>query len=427
MDSTPPPGDGAEPVPGPDGGAERAPTPDDGAGSVLTPDVDPTARATPVDRRAPTPDLERTGDALLSARTRSAGVTTLTVLALLYTLYFARPFLLPIVVALLLNFLFSPVVRALARFKVRPPLGAGLVILGLLGTVGFVGYELSGPVESWAASAPQTLATAQGKLRELLRPLERASRTAEQVQSAAGAGEGAERAQEVVVRGESIISRVFGTTQKFVAAALEVVILLYFLLASGDLFLQKLIKVLPTLHDKRKAVEIARRTEASISTYLLTTAAITIAEGLVVAGVLWMLGMPSPLLWGAMVMVLEFIPFLGALVMTVVLTLAALTVYPTVGQALLVPGAFLAINLVQGNLVSPMLMGHKLALHPVALLVGLAFWFWMWGIAGAFIAVPLLATFKIFCDHIESLAAVGEFLGMRDTGERRATVRGVEV
>ena len=416
MDATPPP----------DGAAEPVLTPDDGADSVMTPDVDPTAQATPVDRRGPVPDLEKTGAAVTGTQMRGAGLTTLTVLALLYTIYFARSFLLPIVVALLLSFLFSPVVRALARFKIRPPVGAGLVILGLLGTVGFVGYELSGPVETWAASAPQTLATAQGKLRELLRPLERASRTAEQVQSAAGAADGPEKPQEVVVRGESIISRVFGTTQKFVTGAMEVLILLYFLLAAGDLFLQKLIKVLPTLRDKRKAVEIARRTEASISTYLLTTAAITVAEGLVVAAVLWMLGMPSPLLWGAMVMVLEFIPYLGALVMTVVLTIAALTVYPTVGQALLVPGAFLAINVVQGNFISPMLMGHKLALNPVALLVGLAFWFWMWGIAGAFIAVPLLATFKIFCDHIESLAAVGEFLGMRDNDERRATVRGVE-
>ncbi|HST61113.1 MAG TPA: AI-2E family transporter [Longimicrobium sp.] len=418
MDATPPPDDGADPVL----------TPDDGADSIMTPDVDPTAQATPVDRRAPTPDLEKTGAAAMSAQVRGAGVTTLTVLALLYTIYFARSFLLPIVVALLLSFLFSPVVRALARFKIRPPLGAGLVILGLLGTVGFVGYELSGPVETWAASAPQTLATAQSRLRELLRPLERASRTAEQVQSAAGASEAGdpEQPQEVVVRGESIISRVFGTTSKFLTGTIEVLILLYFLLAAGDLFLQKLIKVLPTLRDKRKAVEIARRTEASISTYLLTTAAITIAEGLVVALVLWMLDMPSPLLWGAMVMVLEFIPYLGALVMTVVLTIAALTVYPTVGQALLVPGAFLAINVVQGNFISPMLMGHKLALNPVALLVGLSFWFWMWGIAGAFIAVPLLATFKIFCDHIESLAAVGEFLGMRDNDERRATVRGVE-
>ena len=102
---------------------------------------------------------------------------------------------------------------------------------------------------------------------------------------------------------------------------------------------------------------------------------------------------------------------------------AAITIFDNIGHALLVPGAFLLINVIQANLVSPLLLGHRLALNPVAILVGIAFWFWVWGIPGAFIAVPLLATFKIFCDHIQSLAAVGEFLGMRDDDERRATVR----
>jgi predicted PurR-regulated permease PerM len=391
-----------------------------GDDSVLTPDVDTTAQARPVEAGAPTPDLGRTGDAMDSTRGRSAGITTLTVLALLYTLYFARPFLLPIVVALLLSFLFSPLVRALARFKIRPPVSAGLIILGLLGTVGFVGYELSGPVQGWAASAPQTFATAQARIREVLKPLERATQRAE---SAAGAVAGPETPQEVVVRQPSLIARLFGTTQKFLVAAMEVLILLYFLLAAGDLFLQKLIKVLPNLRDKQKAVEIARKTEASISTYLLTTLAITFTEGVVVALAMWAIGMPNPLLWGAMVVVLEFIPYLGAAIMTAILTLAALTVYDTIGEALLVPGVFLVINVIQGNFISPALMGHRLALNPVALLVGLTFWFWIWGLPGAFIAVPLLATFKIFCDHIESLAAVGEFLGERDRGERRAVIR----
>lgn len=401
------------------------PLPPDDAddGSVLTPDVDPAADAVPVEEGAPKPDLARTGEAMESTRGRSAGITILTVLALLYTLYFARPFLLPIVVALLLSLLFSPVVRALARFKIRPPVSAGLIILALLGSVGFAGYELSGPVQRWAASAPETFATAQAKFRTLLKPLERASRTAAQVESAAGAVAGPDKPREVVVRQPSLIARVFGTTQKFLVMALEVLILLYFLLASGDLFLQKLIKVLPSVRDKRNAVEIARKTEASISTYLLTTLAITLSEGLVVTLAMWALGMPNPLLWGAMVVVLEFIPYLGAMIMTSVLALAALTVYDTVGQALLVPGAFLLINVIQGNFVSPMLLGHRLALNPVALLVGLTFWFWIWGLPGAFVAVPLLATFKIFCDHIQSLAAVGEFLGMRDADERRAIIR----
>jgi predicted PurR-regulated permease PerM len=136
---------------------------------------------------------------------------------------------------------------------------------------------------------------------------------------------------------------------------------------------------------------------------------------------LW--GMPNPALWGALVVLLEFIPYLGALTMVVILAVAALTTFDSVGHALLVPASFLVINLIQGNVVSPLVMGHRLSLNPVALFIGLAFWFWIWGTAGAFIAVPLLATFKIFCDHIESLAPVGEFLGQRDERERRVTVR----
>jgi predicted PurR-regulated permease PerM len=391
--------------------------------SVFAPDVDPTARAEPVDEHAAEPDLERTGEALDTARAHSVALTVLAVLAVLYTLYFAREFLLPIAIALLLSFLFSPVVRALARLHVRPPLGAGLVVLGLVGLVGLGVYELSGPVQSWAASAPETLGNAQTRLRAVLRPLERVSRTAEQVESAASGVGGSAPPREVVVRGPGLVSRIFGTTQRFVTGMLEVLVLLYFLLAAGDLFLQKLVKVLPNLRDKRKAVGIARATESAISTYLVTALLMNVAEGIVVALAMWLLGMPNPALWGALVVVLEFIPYLGALIMTVILFLAAVTTFDGLGHALVPPAAFLLINLVQANFISPMLFGHKLALNPVALFVGLAFWFWIWGIPGAFIAVPLLATFKIFCDHIEALASVGEFLGMRDAEERRATVR----
>jgi predicted PurR-regulated permease PerM len=389
--------------------------------SILTPDVDPTARARPVEPEAPEPDLSKTAEAVESAKIRSIGLTVITVLAVLYTLYFAREFLLPIAFAQLLSFLFSPIVRALTRVHIRPPVGAALVLLTFLGLNAFAVYELSGPVQGWAANAPETVSTARERLATVLKPLERASRTAEQVQNVTVGG--APKSPEVVVRSQSLISRIFGTTQRFVTGYLEVLLLLYFLLAAGDLFLQKLIKVLPNLHDKKKAVEIARKAEASISTYLLTTALVNVSEGLVVAAVLYLLGMPSPLLWGAMVAVLEFIPYLGALTMVVILSLAAITTFDSLPHAMLVPASFLLINILQANLVSPFLLGHRLALNPVALLIGLTFWFWIWGIPGAFIAVPMLATFKIFCDHIESLAAVGEFLGTRDPDERRAAVR----
>ena len=402
---------------------------DDNAASndpLLTPEADVTTKVRPGDSDAQQPDLSKTASALESLRVRSANLTVLTVLAVLYTLYFAREFLLPVVFALLLSFLLSPVVRALARLRVPTPLGAGIVVLAVLGILGSGAFGLSGSVSDWAATAPRTLASAQAKLSKLIRPLQRASSTAERVAGAATGAvgpSGARRPAEVVVQGPSLAARAFGTTQRALTSLLEVLILLYFLLAAGDLFLQKLIKVLPNLGEKRKAVQIARETESSISTYLVTAALVNVGEGLVVTGVLYLWGMPDPPLWGALVALFEFIPYLGALAMVLILAIAALTTFDNVAHALLIPGSYLIINLIQANLVSPVLLGHRLALNPVALFVGLAFWFWIWGIPGAFIAVPLLATLKIFCDHIEALAPVGEFLGQRDDTERRATVR----
>jgi predicted PurR-regulated permease PerM len=390
-------------------------------GSSLAPAVDPTDQAVAAAPGGETPDLERTGEAIDRWRSRSVELTLLTALAVLYTLYFARGFLIPIVFALLLNFLLSPLIRRLARLRVRPPIGAALVVVLLVSAVGAGVYKLAGPAQRWAAMAPQSLSRAQGKLRDIIRPMQQVSKDVESAASAVGGQ--ASRSQVVVQSGPTLSSRLFGTTQRLVTGLLEVFILLYFLLAGGDLFLQKLIKVLPHFRDKKKAVDIARATESAVSAYLTTTLVVNVFEGAVVAGVLWLLGVPNVLLWGALVACLEFVPFLGAAAIVLVLTLAGLATFDQVGRALLVPGSFLAINLVQANIVSPWLLGHRLTLNPVAIFVGLAFFFWIWGIPGAFVAVPLLATFKIFCDHIESLAAIGEFLGQRDEDERRLVTR----
>jgi predicted PurR-regulated permease PerM len=127
--------------------------------------------------------------------------------------------------------------------------------------------------------------------------------------------------------------------------------------------------------------------------------------------VMLLIGMPNAVLWGSMAALAEFIPYVGATCMLGILTMAGLVTFPDVGHALLVPAAYLTVNLLQANFISPAVLGRRLTLNPVAILVGLVFWWWIWGVGGAFIAVPLLATFKIFCDHIESLAPIGEFLG----------------
>jgi predicted PurR-regulated permease PerM len=392
-----------------------------GGHSVMAPDVDPTATATPAEPGDPVPDIEKTGEALTGGARRGRSLAILTVLAVLYSLYFARDFLVPIVFAVLLNFLLSPVVRALSRWKIPPPLSGAVLVLALVATLGAGAYALSGPAYGWISSAPANVSKVENKLKSFIRPVQQVGNTMER--AAGVVGPDAPKNAVVIAAQPSLSSRVFGTTERLAAAILEVVILLYFLLAGGDLFLQKLIKVLPHFEDKIKAVEIARATEAAVSAFLSTALLVNVGEGVVVALVLWLLHMPNAPLWGVMVALFEFIPYLGALAAVVVLTLAGLTTFDSVGRALLIPGSFLVINLIQGNVVTPMLQGHRLTLNPVAIFVGLAFFFWIWGVPGAFLAVPLLATLKIFCDHISSLAAVGEFLGQRDEDERRNVVR----
>jgi predicted PurR-regulated permease PerM len=182
--------------------------------------------------------------------------------------------------------------------------------------------------------------------------------------------------------------------------------------------------MLPQRGDREKAISIARAMEASISGYLGFTALINVVEGALVAGAMAALGMPDPFLWGALVAVAEFIPYFGMISMVIVLTVAALTTFDTVSHAFLVPGAYIVINFVQSNVVSPIVMGRRLTLNPVAIFVALALWWWLWGVSGALLAVPLLAVFKILCDHVEALASIGAFLGERDQTEHRSLVRG---
>jgi predicted PurR-regulated permease PerM len=355
------------------------------------------------------PDLNKLGQALDRVEVRSIAITGLLVLAVLYTLYFAKAFLLPIVLAVLLDFLLSPLVRTLKRARIPEPAGAALVLLALLGAFGFAGYSLTGPAREWVTKAPESLAKVQNRLRDLRKPVEQVTKTADKVEEATEVAKSGPA--EVVLRGPRLSERLFGTTQSLLTGALETLILLYFLLAAGDLFLQKLIKVLPLLRDKKKAVAIARETEASISTYLFTVAVVNVILGLVITLVMTLIGMPSAWLWGTLAGLAEFIPYIGATALLATLTMAGLTTFDSLGHALLVPGAYLAVNLIQSQFISPLILGRRLTLNPVAILVGLVFWWWLWGVGGAFIAVPLLATFKIFCDHIESLAPIGEFLG----------------
>ncbi len=189
------------------------------------------------------------------------------------------------------------------------------------------------------------------------------------------------------------------------------VFLLYFLLSHDDRFLRKLAGVLPALSQRRKAVLIVRATERDLSHYVLVRTATNLGLGAAVGVATWLLDMPNPVLWGVMAAILNYVPYLGGLVGYVIVGFVALTTFDTTGRALLVPGAYLVLNVIEGNFVTPAILGRELTLNPVMIFVWLIFWGWVWGIPGALFAIPLLAMTKIVADNIETLAPLGAFLG----------------
>jgi predicted PurR-regulated permease PerM len=360
---------------------------------------------------SPRPNLLKLRDALQRPfGVRNVALSGLFVLAAFYTLYFARSFFLPIVLALLLSLLLAPVVRALRRLRIPEPAGAAVVLLALLGALGFGIYELAEPAAEWTQKAPQSLRQIERKLRDLKKPVQAIGKATEQMEKITQVT-GGPATRTVEVKPVSLGQRLFSQATELVAGGLVMFILLYFLLASGDLFLRKLIRVLPSLDDKKRAVEIARQMESDVSAYLSTITLINLGVGLAVWGATAWIGLPNAVLWGVLAFVTNYIPYLGAVVMMAVLAMVGLLTFDEVGQALLAPGSFVLINLIESYVATPLMLGRRLTLNPVVIFLGLTFWGWIWGIAGALLAVPIMVALKIFCDHIEPLAPVGEFLG----------------
>jgi predicted PurR-regulated permease PerM len=179
---------------------------------------------------------------------------------------------------------------------------------------------------------------------------------------------------------------------------------------SGDTFLRRLVEILPSFSNKRQAVDISQQIESDISAYLVTITLMNAAVGIATAMVMWLTGIGDPILWGAVAFMLNFVPILGPILGVVIFLLAGLLTIDTLWQALLPAGLYLGIHLIEGETITPLLLARRFTLNPVLVIISLVFWFWMWGVPGAILAVPMLAITKIICDRIRPLAAFGHFL-----------------
>lgn len=352
---------------------------------------------------------------------RTVSLVILTWLAVLYTLYFASDIILPIVLAIILNLLLAPAMRLLSeRLHVPKMLSALLLIVVLFSLIGAIGYAISMPASAWIAKAPQTLPELQRKLRFLREPIAMFQHGLSQVEQLLQQGSGSGGGQTVTVQqGSGVGAVILEGTRAFLGQVFTLVLVLFFLLASGDSLLRRFVEVLPTFKEKRRAVQIATEIERNISGYLVTISAMNLLVGTLNGLSIYLLGLPDPLLFGTLAFLLNYIPILGPMTGIVIYFFVGLFTYSSVLPALVPAGIYLLIHLMEGETITPMLLARRFTLNPLLVILALMFWDWLWGIPGALLAVPLLAVLKVVCDHIETLTPLGHLLGATETSPRR--------
>jgi predicted PurR-regulated permease PerM len=336
------------------------------------------------------------------------------VLGTIAFLYFARPVVLPVVLACMAGMTLKPLIRWLSYCHVRPALAAA-VVLSLLGTVLVVGFlQLGRPAVAYAKNAPEHMTQLRQRIQKIFPGGSRLSRAAAAVNDLGATEEEKKeeqkRAPTVEVKDHRGNSSLVNWTGTFLAGVGETLVLLYLLLASGDLFLQKLVRVMPTLSDKKRAVEISHEIQQNISTYLFSVSLINIGLGVVVSGGLYLMRLPNAVLWGMLVAVLNFVPYFGPVAGVILLGAVGLLSFDTLGQGLLPPAWYLVLHLLEANLITPVLLGRRFTLNPVVIFVSLIFWTWLWGVPGALLSVPILVSIKVICDRVPSLSHMSELL-----------------
>lgn len=346
--------------------------------------------------------------------------TGLLIIAAVAGAYFAREFLLPAVFAFFIATTLRPVVRSMSRRGVPAwATTAALVTVGAI-LIAIATYVFAGAISQWVQDAPRLQRELMSKLAGLRTSFDSLIDISQSIQDAATPDGGGDDVQEVVVK-EPMLPSVFtlaaGYPLSLIVSASGAIVIAVFLMASGDLFYEKLIRVMPSLADKKAALRIALDVEREVSAYLLSITLINAGLAVMVGLGFWLIGMPTPHLWALLAFILNFIPYLGPITGLICSALIGFVVFDTLGQALLAPLTYGILIGLETQIVTPAVLSRRMEINAVMILLALAFWAWCWGIAGIVVAVPILVSFRVLCSHVEALAPFGEFLAQKQAPE----------
>jgi len=355
--------------------------------------ADPQSPAQPTDTE--TPARPRASTALL----------VLAVLAVGYTLWATQDLILPVLLAMFFALVGNPIIRLLQRLRIPRFLGALVVLCSGIALVILLGQQLVQPAGEWIREAPRELRSLTPKLQKLTKPVQDANKAAENIARAAG-GESTAKPVQVVKTEVNDPYKSLTATPMLVASVLAVVLLTYFFMVYGQDLQRNAIALLPDRQKKRVTVEILHAIEAEISRYVLTISVINAVVGLVFATCLYFfLGLPlgEALLWGTMSAILNFAPYVGPLIGIVAMLLMGFSSYDEPLRALVPAAIYLGLHTLEGQIVTPIVLGKRMALSPLVLILALMVFGWLWGLIGLLLAVPLLVCVKIVLTKVEGL------------------------
>lgn len=336
------------------------------------------------------------------------------VLGVIAFLYFARPVVLPVFLACVAGMTLKPLIRWLSYCHIPLALSAAVVLCLLVAAIGIGFFQLGRPALTWMNEAPQHMTALRQRVQKIFPRIARISQAAAAVNNLGATEEEKKEEQKktptVEIKDRRGTSSILNWTGTLLVGIGETLVLVYLLLASGDLFLHKLVHVMPTLSDKKRVVEVSHEIQQNISNYLFSVSLINIGLGIVVSGGLYFMGVPNAAMWGMLAAVLNFVPYFGPVAGVILLATVGLLTFDTLWQGLLPPAWYLVLHLLEANLITPVLLGRRFTLNPVVIFVSLIFWTWLWGVPGALLSVPILVSIKVVCDRVPAMSPVSELL-----------------
>ena len=390
--------------------------------------VDPSATVEPVgDDTAPGREPEPERSSLqMPVDVRSVSLAVLAVLISVHTLHWASAVFIPLLLGVMMSYALSPMVERLQRWHVPRALGAAMLLVAVVGGLGSMVYSLGDEAAALADSLPD----AAQKLRESLKaqrgepesPIDKVQKAATKLEEAAEeSSSGATPPKKGVTRVQierprfNIRDHLWTGTlglAGLVGQALVVIFITFFLLTSGDRFRRKMVRIAgPTFSKKKITLQVLDEITEQIQRYLMIQIFTSVLVGVATwIAMLW-IGLEHAAVWGIVAAALNFVPYLGSVVTAGGLALVGFLQFGTLGMAMLVGGVSLAINTVEGNLLTPWLTGRASRMNPVVIFVGVLAWGWLWGVWGLLLGPPLLMVIKSICDRVEDLKPIGELLG----------------